>query len=68
MGLIALVIFTTLSGTSLLDWIIESRVFAMLIVFELVIVAIMVFVAVKLFRFQFLTSYIFFVDYSIILK
>ena len=50
MGLIALVIFTTLSGTSLLDWIIESRVFAMLIVFELVIVAIMVFVAVKLFK------------------
>jgi len=48
MGFIALVIFTTLSGASLLDWIIESRAFAMPIVFELVIVAIMVFVAVKL--------------------
>jgi len=50
MGFIALVIFTTLLGTSLLDWIIESRAFAMLIVFELAIVVVMSFVAVKLLR------------------
>jgi hypothetical protein len=50
MGFISLVIFTTLSGAFLLDWIIESRELAMIMVFELATMAIMVFVTVKLFK------------------